>query len=64
MRHSGQRTVKVSLRHEDRAALVQSIAMVSKTLCKFYAITEQGTTFPTQDIAAYSHFAPLVLGGK
>jgi hypothetical protein len=39
-RHGGQRTVKVSLQHENRAGLVRSIAHVSNTLGRFHAIAE------------------------
>jgi hypothetical protein len=42
-RHSGQSTVKVSLQHTNRAALVQSIAHVSNTLGRLQAIAERWT---------------------
>lgn len=42
-RHSGQSTVKVSLQHENRTELMQSITHVSNTLHRFHAITEQWT---------------------
>lgn len=41
MRHGGQRTVKVSLQHENSAQLTQAIAIVSNTLRHFYAIAER-----------------------
>jgi hypothetical protein len=43
IRHGGQRTVKVSLQHENRDALVQSITHVTNTLRRFHANTEQWT---------------------
>ena len=41
MRHGGQRTVKVSLQHENSAQLTQAIAIVSNTLRRFYSIAER-----------------------
>lgn len=41
MRHGGQRTVKVSLQHEDSAVITQSIALVSNTLRRFHLIAER-----------------------
>jgi hypothetical protein len=40
-RHSGQRTIKVSLQLEKKELLVQAIKLVSKTLCRFNVIAEQ-----------------------
>ena len=40
-RHSGQRTIKVSLQHDKKELLVEAIKLVSKTLCRFYLIAEQ-----------------------
>lgn len=40
-RHSGQSTVKVSLQHEKRDALVVAITQVSSTLHRFHAIAQQ-----------------------
>lgn len=41
--HSGQRTIKVSLQHENSDLLTQAISIVSNTLCRFWAIAEQWT---------------------
>ena len=44
IRHSGQETIKVSLQHENRQALIERITQVSNTLCRFEAIAERWTT--------------------
>ena len=41
--HSGQRTIKVSLQHENSALLTQAISMVSNTLHRFWSIAERWT---------------------
>ena len=41
--HSGQRTVKVSLQHENSDAIVQAITLVSNTLHRLNAIAERWT---------------------
>jgi hypothetical protein len=43
IRHGGQNTIKVSLQHENREALIQSISEVSNTLHRFLAIAERWT---------------------
>ena len=43
IRHGGQRTVKVSLQHENRELIVEAIANVSNTLRRFHAIAERWT---------------------
>jgi hypothetical protein len=41
IKHGGQRTVKVSLQHENRGIIVQAIEFVSNTLGRFHAIAER-----------------------
>jgi hypothetical protein len=41
--HSGQKTIKVNLQHENRADIQQSILAISNTLQRLNAITEQWT---------------------
>jgi hypothetical protein len=62
-RHSGQQTVKVSLQHENRAAIVQSIAHVSNTLGRFQAIAERWTIEQRWTLLL-THIFRHWLGGK
>lgn len=62
-RHSGQRTIKVSLQHANRDALVQSISNVSNTLGRFHSITEQWT-IEQRWILLLTHIFRHWLGGK
>lgn len=62
-RHSGQSTVKVSLQHENRASLVQSIAHVSNTLGRFHAIAERWT-IEQRWALLLTHIFRHWLGGK
>jgi hypothetical protein len=62
-RHGGQSTVKVSLQHENRAAIVQSIAHVSNTLSRFHAIAERWT-LPHRWTLLLTHIFRPWLGGK
>ena len=63
IRHSGQSTVKVSLQHENRAALVQSIAQVSNTLGRFHASAERWTIEQRWTLLL-THLFRHWLGGK
>ena len=63
IRHSGQNTVKVSLQHENRANLMQSIAHVSSTLRRFQAITERWTIAQRWGLLL-THIFRHWLGGK
>ena len=62
-RHGGQSTVKVSLQHENREALVQSITHVSNTLARFHAIAERWTTEQRWTLLL-THIFRHWLGGK
>ena len=62
-RHGGQRTVKVSLQHENRAVLVQSIAHVSNTLRRFHASAERWT-IEQRWALLLTHIFRHWLGGK
>ncbi|WP_049975500.1 hypothetical protein [Chthoniobacter flavus] len=62
-RHGGQSTVKVSLQHENREALVQSIAQVSNTLHRFHIITERWTIDQRWTLLL-THIFRHWLGGK
>lgn len=63
IRHSGQSTVKVSLQHENREALMQSITHVSNTLRRFRANTEQWT-IDQRWALLLTHIFRHWLGGK
>ena len=63
IRHGGQQTVKVSLQHENRALLVQSIAQVSNTLRRFHTIAEQWT-IDQRWALLLTHIFRHWLGGK
>ena len=62
-RHGGQSTVRVSLQHENRAALACSIAHVSKTLRRFHAIAERWTIEQRWTLLL-THIFRHWLGGK
>lgn len=62
-RHGGQSTVKVSLQHENREALVHSIAQVSNTLRRFHAIAERWTIEQRWSLLL-THIFRHWLGGK
>jgi hypothetical protein len=62
-RHGGQSTIKVSLQHENRDALVASIAQVSNTLNRFRANTERWTS-DQRWILLLTHVFRHWLGGK
>ncbi len=62
-RHGGQRTVKVSLQHEKRAEIVQSITHVSNTLGRFHTIAERWT-IEQRWILLLTHIFRHWLGGK
>jgi Transposase DDE domain len=62
-RHGGQRTVKVSLQHENRALIVQAITTVSNTLRRFHAIAEQWTLQQRWTLLL-THIFRRWLGGK
>jgi hypothetical protein len=63
IRHSGQRTVKVSLQHENSDLLTQAIIIVSNTLRRFFAIAER---WPSQQrwTLLLTHIFRHWLGGK
>jgi hypothetical protein len=63
IRHGGQRTVKVCLQHENRAALMSSIAHVSNTLKRFHASTERWT-IEQRWVLLLTHIFRHWLGGK
>jgi hypothetical protein len=63
MRHGGQRTVKVSLQHENSAQLTQAIAIVSNTLHRFYAIAERWSVEQRWTLLL-THIFRHWLGGK
>ena len=62
-RHSGQSTVKVSLQHEKREDLVQSIVHVSSTLTRFHAIAERWSVGQRWTLLL-THIFRHWLGGK
>lgn len=62
-RHSGQRTVKVSLQHDKRDLIVQSIAAVSNTLRRFHVIAEQWNSEQRWAVLL-THIFRHWLGGK
>jgi hypothetical protein len=62
-RHGGQNTIKVSLQHENREVLVQSIAHVSSTLGRFHAIAERWT-IEQRWALLLTHIFRHWLGGK
>jgi hypothetical protein len=62
-RHGGQSTIKVSLQHENRDALVESIARVSNTLHRFHAIAERWT-IDQRWALLLTHIFRHWLGGK
>jgi len=62
-RHGGQNTIKVSLQHENRDALVQSITQVSNTLQRFHAITERWSIDQRWSLLL-THIFRHWLGGK
>jgi hypothetical protein len=61
--HGGKSTVKVSLLHENREAIVHSIAHVSNTLDRFHAITERWT-IKQRWALLLTHIFRHWLGGK
>ena len=63
MRHGGQRTVKVSLQHEDSAVITQSIALVSNTLRRFHIIAERWNPLQRWTLLL-THIFRHWLGGK
>lgn len=63
IRHGGQSTVKVSLQHENRTALVASIAQVSNTLRRFHAMAERWTLEQRWTLLL-THIFRHWLGGK
>jgi hypothetical protein len=62
-RHGGQSTIKVSLQHENREALVQAITHVSNTLGRFHAIAERWT-IEQRWVLLLTHIFRHWLGGK
>ena len=62
-RHGGQRTVKVSLQHEQSDLLAQAITRVSSTLHRFNAIAERWT-IEQRWILLLTHIFRHWLGGK
>jgi hypothetical protein len=62
-RHGGQRTVKVSLQHEQSAMLAKAIMLVSSTLNRLGAITERWTTLQRWTLLL-THIFRHWLGGK
>jgi len=62
-RHGGQRTVKVSLQHENREILVQAIALVSNTLRRFHAIAQRWAVEQRWELLL-THIFRHWLGGK
>jgi len=63
IRHGGQRTVRVSLQHENREQLVAAITIVSNTLHRFAAIAEQWTQRERWSLLL-THIFRHWLGGK
>ena len=63
IRHGGQRTVRVSLQHENREQIVAAITMVSNTLHRFAAIAERWTQAERWSLLL-SHIFRHWLGGK
>ena len=63
IRHGGQRTVKVSLQHENREQIVAAITQVSNTLHRFAAIAERWTHRERWSLLL-THIFRHWLGGK
>ena len=62
-RHGGQTTIKVSLQHENKEALMQSILKVSSTLQRFAANTERWSVLQRWELLL-THIFRHWLGGK